>query len=131
MPIIDEELSFEEMEGLLNPAPKGRYRLKLVMFRADEDGNVVLSTEKCLGYIKPVFAIQDEGPHRGKFAEMFIVVKPKSREYAQLFKAFPSAIVNGKFDTDAAIGLECLGDVGIDSYEGNEKNVVRKLYPLS
>jgi len=131
MPIIDETLNFEEMEQLLNPAPKGRYRVRLIGFRADEDGNVILSSEKCLGYIKPIYSIVEEGPHRGKMAEQFVVVKPKSREYAQLYKAFPNAITpDGKFDTDLAIGMECLADIGVDTYEGNSKNVVRKVLPI-
>lgn len=129
MPLIDPEMNEEEMESLLNPAPKGNYLLKLWGFRTDEDGNPVFVSEKGGKYVKASFQIAEDGPHRGKFGDYFAM--KQSRNYALLLRAIPGAVKKGVLDTDLAVGMECRGDVDIDEYEGNLKNVVKKVYPLA
>ena len=127
MPIIDSEMTESEVEVLLSPAPKGEYTLRLIKFQASADGAVEMESEKGNRYIKVAFVIE-EGDHKGKFAEYFAM--KKSKEYAMLLRAIPEGLTEGKLDTDLAVNQVCTGYVTIDSYEGNEKNVVKRLKPL-
>ena len=72
------------------------------------------------------FRFVDE-EHKAKNLKPYYVVDRTGMRKA-FNAAFPE-VVSGKFiNTDIAIGLQTYASIGIDEYEGNVQNAVKKLY---
>lgn len=130
MPLVDVEMTEQEADDILNPAPARRgYRLRVFGVRQTEEGEYTFVSEKGSRYEKVIFQIADEGPHHGKFVKDYNNVHGTGFA-AQLRRALPQAFSGRSMDTDLIVGMECLGDLRISEYEGIQRNEITKLLPL-
>ena len=135
MPIVETDMSLEQAEEMLKPAPKAKYKVQVTGFKTAEDGGTEITFESGNKGMVANLKITGEGPQYeqgenfGKPLKPYNAVKGTGL-MAQFKAAFPSANVGTGFNTDLAIGMECLADVVISSYEGMDRNEAKRLYPL-
>lgn len=127
MPIVDVfDVSEQELEEMLAPAPKGDYLIEIKGFKTDEEGGITQVSEAgnkmfCV-YLKFV-----DPEHSSKNLKPFYVVDRTGLRKA-FNAAFPDCVAGKAINTDIAIGLQTYAAVGTDEYEGNIQNAVKKLY---
>lgn len=133
--IVETEQTLEQAEKMLVPAPAGRYLLELTGFKVGEDGTPDITFESGNKGMTGNLRIIGEGPtleageNFGKTVKPYNAVKGTGL-MAQFKAAFPKANMGTGFDTDTAIGMRCLADVKVTTFEGMPRNEVKRLYPL-
>ncbi len=136
MGIVETDMTLEDAEKALEPAPAAKYKVQITAFKTAEDGTTEVTFEKSgnKGMVANM-KITGEGPTFEPGENFGKLVKPynaiKGTSFMAMFKAaFPAANIGTGFNTDVAINMECLADLKISEYEGLKSNEVRRLYPL-
>lgn len=127
MPIVEVfDVTEEELDVLLAPAPKGDYLVEIHGFKSDEEGDIVLVSERGNKMFCVNLRFVDE-KHKSKLIKPYYVVDRTGMRKA-FNAAFPDCVKGTAIDTDVAVGLQTYAVIGTDEYEGNIQNSVKKLY---
>ncbi len=136
--LVDTQMTYEEGEQIINPAPAGKgYTLEIAAFLVADEGaedKFLFTSEKGSKMYKVRLriaavpkGITGGDVHVGK-SMLFNAVLGTG--FMAMFRvAYREAFEGKLLDTDVAVGLRAGAVLGVDSYEGVERNVVKKLYP--
>jgi hypothetical protein len=128
MPIVDVfDVTEEELDEMLAPAPKGDYLVEIKGFKTDEEGGIVQVSEAGNKMFCVYFKFVDPEHAQKNLKPYYVVDKTGLRKAFNA--AFPDAVSGRSINTDVAVGLQTWAAVGTDEYEGNIQNAVKKLYP--
>jgi hypothetical protein len=135
MPIIDDGMTLEQAEEMLKAAPDATYKVVLTGFQPAEDGGPERTFQSGNTGYTVNFKITGEGTELTEGSQYGKLIKPfnavKGTGLMAMFKAaFPKACVGTGFNTDVAVGMECLATTKKKEYNGVEQAEVQKLKRL-
>lgn len=131
MALIDMGITKEQAKAVLEPNPKGKYRLRFIGFlRKDQSkpNEVAMTDKNGNKYVVAKFKPLPPAPNSN---DILHNVGVASFTFGDFIEAYPESIDPRPFNEDAIMNKDCWAEVEIDTYEGRQRNVIKKLININ